>query len=202
MPDWIEALLALQRSGRGAVLVTVAAVEASAPRSAGTKMVVSAAEVTGTIGGGHLEFTAIDIARRQLEGGAVAQVHRFPLGASLGQCCGGVVNLLFEPVAPDAAWVGTLAGLLAERRPVVGVTPLRGSHAEKLLVTSDSVNGSLGSEARDAEAVAKARELLGGRDGARVIQCSDAGEEEHACFFDPSAPTDFEIVLFGAGHVG
>lgn len=201
-PDWIEALLALQRSGRGAVLVTVAAVKGSAPRSAGTKMVVSAAEVTGTIGGGHLEFTAIDIARRQLEGGEVAQVHRFPLGASLGQCCGGVVNLLFEPIADDTSWVGMLAALLAQRRSLVVVTPLRGSHPNKLLVTHEAVDGSLGSAALDANAIAAARVLLDTPNGARVLQCSDDREEEEAFFFDPITPPDFEIVLFGAGHVG
>ena len=86
MRDWIEALAALQRTGTAAVIVTVAAVKGSAPRAAGTRMLVTADTVEGTIGGGHLEFTAIDIARRQLAGGDAALLRRFPLGASLGQC--------------------------------------------------------------------------------------------------------------------
>ena len=45
-----------------------------------------------------------------------AELRRFPLGASLGQCCGGLVNLLFEPVDADADWVDALASLRRERR--------------------------------------------------------------------------------------
>ena len=66
-------------------------------------MLVTRDDVIGTIGGGHLEYSAIDIARRQLGGTEVQTMRRFPLGASLGQCCGGVVNLTFEPVSPDSA---------------------------------------------------------------------------------------------------
>ena len=72
-------------------------------------MVVSADAVDGTIGGGHLEFTATAIARDMLAGATRSpanELRRFPLGASLGQCCGGVVNLLFEPV--DAVAVSSI----------------------------------------------------------------------------------------------
>ena len=82
------------------VLVTVASTRGSVPREAGTKMIVTADAVHGTIGGGHLEHQAIGIARAQLGGDAqsTGAMRRFPLGASLGQCCGGIVELLFEPI--------------------------------------------------------------------------------------------------------
>ena len=202
-PDWIASLLELQRRQRAAVLVTIAAVKGSAPRAAGTKMVVSADEVYGTIGGGHLEFTAIDIARRQLEGGQLAQLQRFPLGASLGQCCGGVVNLLFEPVAADAAWVRTLDLLRGQGASVVIVTSLRGALGGKLLVTSESVEGTLDSAQRDVAATDIARELIEHEGGAQMVRIADASSAaDDACFFDPVAPLNFDIVLFGAGHVG
>ena len=85
------------------MLVTIESAKGSAPRPAGTRMLVTRDDVIGTIGGGHLEYSAIDIARRQLGGTEVQTMRRFPLGASLGQCCGGVVNLTFEPVSPDSA---------------------------------------------------------------------------------------------------
>lgn len=80
------------------VLVTVHATQGSVPREAGTWMGVFADAVVGTIGGGHLELQAIEEARRRLAGGDGAPVQRFALGPSLGQCCGGVVQLRFEKV--------------------------------------------------------------------------------------------------------
>jgi xanthine dehydrogenase accessory factor len=84
-----------------AVLVEVVATQGSAPREAGAWMVVSAQEVRGTIGGGHLEFDAIAQARQMLSASESAesartQERRVALGPSLGQCCGGVVQLRFE----------------------------------------------------------------------------------------------------------
>lgn len=86
-----------------AVCVRVAATEGSVPREAGTWMLVFADEVVGTIGGGQLEFQAIAAARERLAGRAGPAAHRYPLGPSLGQCCGGVVHLAYEPVTADGA---------------------------------------------------------------------------------------------------
>jgi xanthine dehydrogenase accessory factor len=68
----------------------------SAPREAGTRMWVSATEVSGTIGGGNLEYAALKIAREMLLSGETMRERRFALGDSLGQCCGGSVTLRFS----------------------------------------------------------------------------------------------------------
>ena len=115
MTHWIDTLVRLRDCGQPAVVVTVASTRGSAPREAGTKMIVAAAGVHGTIGGGHLEHKAIAIARDLLIGGANA-LRRFPLGASLGQCCGGLVNLLFEPVIDAAPWLDALVELRRDTR--------------------------------------------------------------------------------------
>jgi xanthine dehydrogenase accessory factor len=86
-----------------AVLVSVLETQGSAPREAGTWMAVFAGRVLGTVGGGHLEFDALALARAALAGGAIEAQRRFALGPSLGQCCGGVVQLSFERVQPDGA---------------------------------------------------------------------------------------------------
>ena len=119
MSDWIDALVRQRARAERAVLVTVISARGSVPRGAGTRMVVSKDTVDGTIGGGHLEFSAIGIARDMLaaRGAPAFEQRRFPLGASLGQCCGGLVNLLFEPVGADAAWVDALATLRRGARP-------------------------------------------------------------------------------------
>jgi xanthine dehydrogenase accessory factor len=113
-----------------AVLVSVEATQGSVPREAGTWMAVFAANVVGTIGGGHVEFKAIEEARQHLAGGAGQPVRQFALGPNLGQCCGGAVRLRFERVG--AADVPALRARLAAR-----LTPLAlfgGGHVGKALV--------------------------------------------------------------------
>ena len=94
------------------VLVTVHSVEGSGPREVGAWMAVFQDTVVNTIGGGHLEFQAMAEARALLArtsakteatsvvtSVAASVVLRYALGPSLGQCCGGVVHLQFEPVS-------------------------------------------------------------------------------------------------------
>lgn len=82
--------------------VKVQAAQGSVPREVGAWMAVFADEVMGTIGGGHLEWQAIAQARKLLQqwgGSAVMpreQVKRYALGPSLGQCCGGALELHYE----------------------------------------------------------------------------------------------------------
>jgi xanthine dehydrogenase accessory factor len=89
--------------GGAAVLVTVAATRGSTPREAGTRMLVSATQVCGTVGGGRLELEAIQAARALIETGEAARDMAVPLGAAIGQCCGGHVSLRLERAGPDAA---------------------------------------------------------------------------------------------------
>jgi xanthine dehydrogenase accessory factor len=96
--NWInEAWMRLSREP--AVLVTVVATKGSVPRGPGTWMVVFAQGELGTIGGGHLEFQALAHARLILSGQPVPNQLSQVLGPSLGQCCGGAVDLSFEPVS-------------------------------------------------------------------------------------------------------
>lgn len=99
-PDnWISVLARLQEKGVPCVLLTVLDEKGSVPRDRGSKMVVTAEKTWLTIGGGHLEFQCIATARKMLASGQ-AQTHseHFNLGARLGQCCGGMTTVLFEPL--------------------------------------------------------------------------------------------------------
>jgi xanthine dehydrogenase accessory factor len=89
--------------GWPATLVEVTSTRGSIPREAGTRMLVSADQVAGTIGGGHLEFQAIAQARSLLREapGAGGLSIDYPLGPRLGQCCGGSVTLRFEHLSPE-----------------------------------------------------------------------------------------------------
>lgn len=101
-----------------AVLVTVTQTQGSVPREAGTWMAVFESSVIGTIGGGNLEWQAIAQARAMLANPAVPTItQRHGLGPSLGQCCGGTVELRLERIAPDqhgsADWLQSLQPPLA-----------------------------------------------------------------------------------------
>ena len=81
-----------------AVWVTVTKTDGSVPRDAATWMAVFSDSVVGTIGGGHVELQAIGHARGVLAGTSTERARRYALGPSLGQCCGGVMQLGFETV--------------------------------------------------------------------------------------------------------
>lgn len=85
--------------GEACVLVSVTATQGSVPRDAGAWMAVFADSVVATIGGGRVELEATERARRVLRGELGGSVERYPLGPSLGQCCGGVMHLRFERLA-------------------------------------------------------------------------------------------------------
>jgi xanthine dehydrogenase accessory factor len=100
--------------GQAAIDVSVQAHRGSVPREAGTHMLVSAHEVAGTIGGGHLELRAIEQAHQWLaEAGKRALTgpvdQTIALGPSLGQCCGGSLTLRMEPLSATslATWPNT-----------------------------------------------------------------------------------------------
>jgi len=171
MTDWLATLR------EPAVLVTVAIAEGSVPREAGAHMLVTGSALFDTIGGGHLELKATAIARAMLVDGRTRHLERFPLGPSLGQCCGGVAHLLFE-----RANASHLA-LLAARRDVDTFR----------VVAIDS----------DAAALcdANGRVLTGDR-----VPAFDASAGTHMTsdgwLVDAILAPRAHLVLFGAGHVG
>jgi len=104
MSDWQDRVAELRRNQTPAVLVSVDSIVGSTPREPGAKMIATATALYGTIGGGNLEYQACRIARNQLARGTDDGVQRFPLGAGLGQCCGGLVNLMFEKLGDHSDW--------------------------------------------------------------------------------------------------
>ncbi|WP_051278079.1 xanthine dehydrogenase accessory protein XdhC [Solimonas flava] len=116
--DWPRAAAALLRRQGPCVRVVVAVVRGSAPREPGACMLVGADALLGTIGGGHLEWQALQAARALLDSPRApqARLQRYVLGTELGQCCGGVVELWLERYgSDDIAWLDDLALALHEQ---------------------------------------------------------------------------------------
>jgi xanthine dehydrogenase accessory factor len=124
----------LRRLQHGAaVWVVVARVEGSGPREPGAWMAVFADALVGTIGGGQLEHEAVALARGLLAGTRRTERHRYALGPSLGQCCGGVVWLDFERV--DSADRERLRARLREQeRAQMPVALFGGGHVGRAIV--------------------------------------------------------------------
>lgn len=207
-PAWIETLFACRRRGQSAALVTVAAVRGSAPRESGARMIITANTCTGTIGGGNLEFRATAIARDCLAGALPSgSLLRFPLGAGVGQCCGGEVTLLFERIgtdSPDNAWIDRVALYCASQAPCVVVR--RGVRAEgfeqadsaeradeferaeaagcvggtsTIVVSADDRFGTFGQASPDEHVERLARELLSNRAGTYLVASTSRNAIRH-----------------------
>lgn len=126
--NWISALAQLDQEGTATVLITLVDEQGSTPRNAGAKMLVSSDAQFDTIGGGHLEYKAIKIARQLLaQGQRQPRLERFSLGASLGQCCGGATTLLFEPLGTHPVVIALFgAGHVARALvPILASLPCR-----------------------------------------------------------------------------
>jgi xanthine dehydrogenase accessory factor len=191
MNEWIDELSDVTAGGEPAVLVTVAGIRGSAPREVGARMIVTRDFTVGTVGGGQLEYQCTRIACGMFDG-KTPELRKFALGAAMGQCCGGVVDILFEPITDGLpAWLRDLRALYGQRAPAVIVTRLEAPPL-KFVVTADGVFGQPGGEGLDA-VVESARE---GLETLRTAHRSDGW------FFETIVGTYFDIAVFGAGHVG
>ena len=187
-PDWLTAALGCLARGRPCTLVTIAAVEGSAPREAGTKMLIHLDGIAGSVGGGHLEFKALAEARSLLQTTAAPQAELidFALGPSLGQCCGGRVSLLFEPLTP-----GALPWLTAWERPAAG----------RVLLTHLSPLTKIVVEPGDPppDLAASLDRLARSAVPAVLFHRDDPG----SCYLlERMMDSRQDLYLFGAGHVG
>jgi xanthine dehydrogenase accessory factor len=158
-----------------AALVSLVKVEGSSPRESGARMIVRpSGAFSGTIGGGALEWQALDAARAALAMGRGAVRRRtISLGPDLAQCCGGRVQWLIETF--DARDTGELDALAEAERA--------GPFIAEAIARPD------GRLARTVLAAPTG-------EGAEIEPSSDGGLRER---FADSAT---RLYLFGAGHVG
>jgi xanthine dehydrogenase accessory factor len=82
------------------IRVQVVRVWGSTPREPGAAMFVARHSLEGTIGGGQLEYLAIDRARRMIAPSETETTMTVALGPDIGQCCGGKVELAFDRERP------------------------------------------------------------------------------------------------------
>ena len=213
-----EQLLATIEAGP-CVLVTLNLILGSAPRESGSRMIVAADKVQGSIGGGNLEFTAINMAREMLGQSAEArQAHQpFGLGPALNQCCGGAVTVHFEVFpGPDSGssskWGPTWG---PERGPVWLWRLTHGPQPPvQVLATAIDRNQPLRilfreNESTPGDAPAAVRDMAASLLGAGPVHEEAELKPIHVVelegdtwWLERIAPRLHPLALFGAGHVG
>lgn len=189
MTEWIPLLLDKLAEGRPVVRMAVATVRGSAPREPGATLLYWRDEAgrtafAGTIGGGRLEARALEIASHLLDAaGEARHVERFSLGASLGQCCGGVVELYWERFDTPAQAHALAA---ADRRPASGLLrycAMDGSGRSWVLAPGEVVRAGLPPSVFPGKAA-----LLRQGEGRFFVERLE----------DDTTP----LWIYGAGHVG
>lgn len=205
MTDWPDRLLACMAAETAVVLVMLADRHGSAPRESGATMIVGTDLQLGSIGGGRLEWLALAEARALLmDDTACTRLVRYPLAASAGQCCGGVVWLSYERIgSADRNW-------LEEARQITrrGGRWLRAWQHPRApgavrIFTADALRNEGGA----AIDTATARDLLSRAEGGACRTHVDPTRDERLQPADtgllqvsPEAP--LPVYIFGAGHVG
>jgi xanthine dehydrogenase accessory factor len=143
--------------GRGFVLATIIQQQGSAPRTAGTRMLITPEqEIAGTIGGGLVEAKTMQAAAR-MNAEAPARFLTFDLSnqdaAKMEMICGGLVRVLLDYIRPGdenrtifTAWRESLSqGCNAVLVSIVTGDETHIDHINHALLKSDgSVQGGVG----------------------------------------------------------
>ncbi len=115
--DVLRAALDRLERGYRVVVATVIRRKGSAPSTPGQKLaLLGAQDAVGSVGGGAVELSALSVMHEALAGGRRGRglgepwIASYELGASLGMCCGGAVELMFEVMDPALAVLVVGAG--------------------------------------------------------------------------------------------
>lgn len=159
-------------AGKNTVLVTILSHTGSAPRGAGSQMLVGTKGLmAGTVGGGAVEGRSIEEAQRLLQEGGSAEICEYPLHPSLkddiGMVCGGEVTVLLSPVdGNSSAWRDAVEDVEARFRGQTG--------------------GTLWLSMKD--------------NSAPIVTDKDAACPAEG-YFPVNMPASQRVVIFGAGHI-
>ena len=167
MREVLGELVAAVADGRRAGLVTVVSTYQSAPRPAGTSMVVTdSGEAIGSVSGGCIEGAVYELAQEVIAG-RQPTMQRYGISDddafAVGLTCGGIIDVFVEAVdAETFPDLPALAGSISGSEPVAVAAVVRGPGAvgTHLIVWPDRVSGSLGGDRLDDAVADDARGML------------------------------------------
>lgn len=168
------------RARRPAALAIVTRASGHTPQVVGARMLVApGAPIVGTVGGGRFEHEVCTLAVDVVQSAAPRLV-TLQLGADLGMCCGGIMEVLITPVRAADEWLYQVVDRRDAGEPVW-------------------LRTTLGGEALGARTVVGGApaELTGARRFSNTAVLGDGAERALYERFAPPA----RMILFGAGHV-
>jgi xanthine dehydrogenase accessory factor len=203
----LNELLGWWRAGEPVGMATVVRTWRSSPRPPGATMLVGPdGTAVGSVSGGCVEGAVYELAREVVETGTpVAQ--RYGVSDddafAVGLTCGGIIELLVEPVTPDTfPALDKVARAIEHRDPVAVVSIVEGPAeriGRRLVVWPGSVDGSLGSARLDAAATDDARGLLAaGRTDTLHYGLDGERRGEGLTLFVASYAPPARMLVFGA----
>ncbi|HHU22166.1 MAG TPA: xanthine dehydrogenase accessory protein XdhC [Clostridiales bacterium] len=186
------ALIKAFEEGKDSVLVTIIASSGSTPRGAGARMLVLPEKSVGTIGGGAVEFAALQTARRLLSL-RESRFHSYDLSSddveNLGMVCGGRVTVCLQFISSADSHMRKLTEkalkLLSGNEDAWTITDITGGTVNGMGIYTAS--GLWGLDIKGAERLVSGRAYpveLGGR----TLYCEPLIRAGH-------------VYIFGAGHI-
>ena len=196
MKDVLPEIEAFAREGQPFALATVVQTWGSAPRGAGSRMVVGAdGRIAGSVSGGCVEAAVVDAAREVLRTASPKLLHfgvADETAWAVGLACGGTIEVFVEKA--DPSFLDHARKLLQEDQPAVLATVVEGPLAGRWLASRPEGpgEGTLGNLAEPVHAAA-----LGALGEGKSLR-TRVGEA--AVFLDVLRPTP-TLVAVGGVHI-
>ncbi len=212
---WLSSFKKAIALNNGCVLLTVIETKGSTPCSVGDKIIFSNKQLTfGSIGGGNLEFQALTLAKDLLNKDTNAtHLEKYPLGATLGQCCGGYVKVMFESFVNSStqlkkknSWLETVSDLIEKQQDFVVATIIdnqtdKRNSGKKFVYTANS-DKSPSSNDLTSKISAGAYNLLSTNNSPTIAQYQNSSESLIEVCYEKVNNTELQsVAIFGAGHI-
>ena len=206
MQSWAHKLQQLIEQHQRVVLVTIVNLKGSTPRELGAKLLVTKEHSYHTIGGGNLEYQSIQLAQNLLNqaGEKTHQLKRFSLASSLGMCCGGIVEVLFEVInKQSSAWLNEWLEHEKNQRPALLLTAVQGDYRDKQVILYERVAEQTDQMIRHySKAVFDTVLQLSESKESNYQAKLQYGENKQLTFIETAPTKQNHLILLGAGHIG
>jgi xanthine dehydrogenase accessory factor len=204
----LEELLTVWRAGGTAGVATVVRTIRSAPRQPGATMVVCPdGSVAGSVSGGCVEAAVYELANDVVSSGR-PELQRYGISDddafAVGLTCGGIIDIFAEPMSRDTfPQLQAVADDIAAHRPTAVATVIAHPDPQRIgrrmVIGTQTVEGSLGSARADAAVGDDARGLLAAGRTAVLSYGPDGQRQETGMevFVASHAPRP-RMLIFGA----
>lgn len=216
MMSWMKSLEGIHNQKIDYVILSVVETKGSTPCRTGDKIIFTGqSPMFGSIGGGNLEYQALNHASNLLAKKTNnITIKKYPLGATLGQCCGGFVKIMFEGFVdqgPDSicnnTWLENCVNLTKEESDFVLATIVQSEVDQypmgiKVVLPNNQNSLNIKSDNFLKEVMEGANRTLQADEKAAFKQHPiDEKRQIEVCYEVFSTSRLQTVAVFGAGHI-